>query len=100
MSPIGSINVCFEAIRELASNKEEFNFMLTDMDMEEEEYCFEVHIPFLISCLPPDVEIVPIYFGILNNKQMDDLTDVLIPHFDRKDSIFIITSNFTRWGKK
>lgn len=100
MSPMGSLNVCFEAVRELASNNEGFQFLMTDMDMEEEEHCFEVHIPFLIHCLPADVEIIPIYFGILNERQIETLTDVLIPHFDRKDSLFIVTSNFTKWGKK
>jgi AmmeMemoRadiSam system protein B len=41
-SPLGTLNVCFEAIKELVGNEEGFNFLLSDIDMEEEEECVEV----------------------------------------------------------
>ena len=68
--------------------------------MEEEEHSIEVQIPFLIHCLGPRVEIIPIYVGEMNNQQMDALAYVLTPHFERDDSIMIAVSNFTRWGKQ
>jgi len=44
-------------------NDEGFNFLLADLDMEEEEYTVEIHVPFLLHCLGPHVEIIPIYVG-------------------------------------
>lgn len=99
-SPLGTLNVCFKAIRELIRNEEGFNFLLSDLDMEEEEHCIEVHIPFLIHCLGPTVEIIPIYIGEMNANQMDELADVLIPHFEREDALFIVLTNLTRWGDR
>ena len=61
--PLGNLNICFEAVRELMGNDEGFNFLLADLDMEEEEYTVEIHVPFLLHCLGPHVEIVPVYVG-------------------------------------
>lgn len=98
--PLGSVNVCFEAIKDLVSNEEGFSFLLADLDMEEEEYSVEIHIPFLIHCLGPQVEIVPIYVGQMNEDQMDGLSEVLSSHFEREDSLFICSTNLCRWGEE
>lgn len=99
-SPIGNLKVCYQAIKELAANQEKFNFLLADIDMEEQEHAIEVQVPFLVYCLGPSVEIVPIYIGEMNQAQMDLISDVLIPHFEREDSLFLAVSNLTRWGER
>jgi len=81
-------------------NEEGFNFLLCDLDMEEEEYTVEIHIPFLLHCLGPLVEIIPIYIGQMNEDQLEDLSSVLTHHFDREDSLFVVTSNMCSWGEE
>ena len=36
----------------------------------------------------------------MNDDQMDELANVLAPHFEREDSLFITTTNMCSWGEE
>ncbi len=99
-TPMGEVQVCQEAIRELKSNRQGLRFLDGDIDFEEEEYFAEINLPFLQKVISGRFEIIPIYLGIMDVEQEILLATVIEDHFNREDTLFVFCSNLCRWGNK
>lgn len=89
-----------KAIRELVQNKEDFNFILSDLDTDESQFSIEIQLPFILKIFGEDVELVPMYLGEMSLAQSEKLAEVLYDPFHSKDTLFIFVSNLCRWGKE
>jgi AmmeMemoRadiSam system protein B len=77
------------------------NFLLADLDFEEEEKFVEINLPFLQFVLKKPFEIIPIYMGALFDEyDRIAVTTCLEEHFNREDSMFVVCSNLVRWGEQ
>ena len=77
------------------------NFLLADLDFEEEEQFVEINLPFLQTVLKQPFEIIPIYMGnLVDEFEKMAFTTCLEEHYNREDSLFIFCANLVRWGEQ
>ena len=62
----------------------------------EKEHNIEIQLPFL-QVLQPDIKIVPILLGTVNETDRERLADLLLPLLD-DETILIMSSDFTHFG--
>lgn len=100
-TPLGKIPVDKETISVLMK-KDPKMFKQMSFQADEDEHCFEMHMPFLYKVTensPNGVpKIIPIMISDSNEKFERKLAKDLQPYFENKENAFIITSDFCHWG--
>lgn len=86
-TPIGQVKVNKEICNQLEKN---IPFI---PEAHEREHSIEVQLPFLIQTLN-NFQIIPILLG---EPSLDDMADLLNPHFNDENSIFIISSDLSHY---
>lgn len=59
-----------------------------------------MHLPYLRKMLGDKFKLVPIMVGATDLKMQSDYADILLPYFEDKDSLFVISSDFCHWGSR
>ena len=58
-----------------------------------------MHLPFIYKVFGNSTKIVPIIVGHTGPKLAEEYGKLFAPYFNRKDIIFIISSDFCHWGE-
>ncbi|VEU19920.1 DEKNAAC100617 [Brettanomyces naardenensis] len=102
-TPLGNINVDTDVIQELIS-KDPKMFKKMSLQADEDEHCFEMHMPFLYKVTESSSngvpKIIPIMLSASDEKFERKLGEYLRPYFEDKENAFIITSDFCHWGTR
>ena len=73
---------------------------MLDQDDEEEEHSLEMHLPYIKKMLEDKFKLIPIMVGATDLKMQEYYAEILTPHFEDPNSLFIISSDFCHWGKR
>ena len=94
-TPLGDIPVDIDACREL----QQASRLITDRnDAHEFEHSLEVQLPFLQTVLR-EFKLVPVVGGQLSAAEQDDIARVLARHLWRPDTLWVVSSDFTHYGR-
>lgn len=100
-TPLGNVPVDVDTIKEL-QKEDPSMFKKMTPKMEEDEHCFEMHMPFLYKVTEHSKngvpKIIPIMICGSNEKFERKLAQDLKPYFEDKENAFIVTSDFCHWG--
>jgi MEMO1 family protein len=92
-TPLGNVTVNKELVNKLTKD----NFAVKD-EPHKHEHSLEVQLP-LIKDLFPNVSITPIICGSINNTQAKAIAEKLQNYWKDDDILWIISSDFTHYGK-
>jgi hypothetical protein len=92
-TPLGTVWVD-EAVPALASS----DLVRISSSPFEDEHSFEIQLPFL-QRTAPDAKVVPILFGSLR-PQEDVAVEALLSRLATHDSVFLVSSDFTHYGRR
>jgi MEMO1 family protein len=81
-------------------NDPEFRWEETTKAIEEKEHSLEMHLPYIRKMFGSNFKLVPMMVGGTSPEQEKAYGKCLAKYFDRKDSIFVISSDFCHWGTK
>lgn len=104
-TPIGNIGIDNETVKAL-NNSDSRMFKLMNQEMDEDEHCFEMHVPFLVRSLQlnsdydDDVKIIPIMISSIDKETTNKLIGYLNSYFNDKQNAFIVSTDFCHWGSR
>jgi AmmeMemoRadiSam system protein B len=105
-TPLGPLVVDRALAKELLESDEGV-FAPLGMDDDEAEHSIEMHLPYVAhyvhsSSTQQEVEsrIVPIVVGALSPAREREVGRALAPYITRRDTIFIVSSDFCHWGRR
>lgn len=102
-TPLGDLPVDKETISRLIKADPKL-FKKMSLDVDEDEHCFEMHMPFLYKVTSDASDkvpkIIPIMISATDEKFERKLAADLKPYFEDKHNAFIITSDFCHWGSR
>ncbi|QPG76433.1 hypothetical protein FOA43_003822 [Brettanomyces nanus] len=102
-TPLGNIDVDTDVIQQLAEKHPKM-FKEMSLQTDEDEHCFEMHMPFLYKATRDSKngvpKIIPIMISASNTRFESELAEYLSPYFADKENAFIITSDFCHWGAR
>lgn len=94
-TPLGDIQVDAAACRDLTAASP---LVSNRRDAHVTEHALEVQLPFLQTVLH-GFSLVPVVCGDLDQVDMEALAAVLVPRFWRADTLWIVSTDFTHFGR-
>jgi MEMO1 family protein len=92
-TPFGNITANKALVNELSKN----NFP-TRNEPHKHEHSLEVQLP-IIKDLFPDIPIIPMICGFINNPQAKNIAEKLQKYWNDDNNLWVISSDFTHYGR-
>jgi AmmeMemoRadiSam system protein B/AmmeMemoRadiSam system protein A len=93
-TPVGNVSVDVDGCRRLLSDP----LFVARTDTHREEHALGTHLPFIATVFP-DVPVIPIVCGQLDEPSVEHAAEVLAEAFPETDTLWIASSDFTHFGR-
>eukprot|EP00916_Digyalum_oweni_P008081 GHVL01013525.1.p1 GENE.GHVL01013525.1~~GHVL01013525.1.p1 ORF type:complete len:300 (+),score=32.13 GHVL01013525.1:32-931(+) len=99
-TPLGPIELDTEILGDLRNQRDSV-FLEFSIKSDEAEHSLEMHLPWIQHIMKNnDWKLVPIFVGTMSKEIEEYYASLLHPLFKKKDTLFIISSDFCHWGQR
>lgn len=101
-TPFCNLNVDRKGLDELKKNHSDL-FCDLPLQLDEYEHSLELQLPYLgyiYKDKVDEIEILPIMTGKMSFEEEEKLASILLPYYENKENVFVISEDFCHWGPR